>query len=379
MTSQLRALVVHARTEPADERAAFASLAEERLPPGGVLVETCHRIEVYGAPLTEDLRRVAPKSALELRAEDAARHLVRLAVGRESAVLAEDQILHQLRTALARARARAPVPVDLDRLFDIALRTGRRARSWIPGRRGSLADVALSRLAGMTPQAPGRVLVVGAGDMARQAAHTLNGRASAMFVASRTPERAQLLAAEIGATHVSFDPGAALAAQLDGVVVALRGRWDIDQATTRALLESGAWVIDLSAPSALADDVVGRLGQRLVAIDDLAVDARPALSARMISRLDALVEEAVEEYCAWSAQRTQRAAASELAQKALTARSVELDALWERLPDLEPDHRHEVERMAHHLTERLLRDPLEQLHRDDDGRRAQAVRELFRL
>jgi hypothetical protein len=35
--------------------------------------------------------------------------------------------------------------------------------------------------------------------------------------------------------------------------------------------------------------------------------------------------------------------------------------------------------MAHHLTERLLRDPLEQLDKDSDGRQARAARELFRL
>jgi glutamyl-tRNA reductase len=379
LTARLQALLVHARSVPSEERAQFGLVAQQVLPVGSVLVETCHRVEVYGAPLPAGLLRAAPTRAVEHRAEDAARHLVRLAVGRESVVVAEDQILHQLRTALGSARARGPVPVDLDRLFDIALRTGRRARSWLPGRRGSLADVALSRVGDTSPKAIGQVLVVGAGDMARQAAHALHARGASVLVGSRTPERAQLLAAEIGARSVPLDPGAAVASGLGGVVIALRGRWQVADATVRSLLDSTAWVVDLSAPSALSDEHAGRLGSRLVTIDDLAVDAGPVLSARMVARLDDLVEEALADYRAWSARRTQRAAASELAEKALAARSVELEALWQRLPALEPTHREEVERMAHHLTDRLLRDPIEQLDCDEDGRRARAVRELFRL
>jgi hypothetical protein len=63
----------------------------------------------------------------------------------------------------------------------------------------------------------------------------------------------------------------------------------------------------------------------------------------------------------------------------VSARSLELEQLWQRLPTLDDGQRAEVARMAEHLTERLLRDPMEQLAGDPDGRRASAARDLFRL
>ncbi|HSH22279.1 MAG TPA: hypothetical protein VK992_06675, partial [Candidatus Caenarcaniphilales bacterium] len=115
--SDLHALLTHARAVPADERAAFGRVAEATLPRGSVMLETCHRVEVYGAAGVELMRRRAPVGSIERHGDEVTRHVVRLAVGRDSAVVAEDQILHQLRGSLNRARAAGAVPVDLDRLF----------------------------------------------------------------------------------------------------------------------------------------------------------------------------------------------------------------------------------------------------------------------
>lgn len=379
MTSVLRALLTHARTVPADQRAAFADRARSALPPGSVLVETCHRVEVYGGPGLSALIAVAPAGAEQRAAHGVARHLVQLAVGRDSAVVAEDQVLHQLRTAVQRARRRGPLAPGLDRLFDVSLRAGRRARSWLPAKRLSLADLALERVIGRTEPPSGRVLVVGAGEMGRRAAHALSARGTRLIVTSRTPERAQALAEEVTAGTVPFDPGPEPVAELAGVVIALAGGWTIEPATADGLARSASWVIDLSAPPAVAPELARRLGARLTSVDDLAVQVGPAPSARLVARLDALVEQALAEFELETSRQTQRGAARALAEKAAAAQSAELDALWQRVPALEPAQRAEVERMAHHLIERLLREPLELLHEDDDGRRARAARELFRL
>jgi hypothetical protein len=56
-----------------------------------------------------------------------------------------------------------------------------------------------------------------------------------------------------------------------------------------------------------------------------------------------------------------------------------LDELWRDLPGVAPDTREAIERMSRQLTGRLLREPLERLGRDADGRADQAARELFAL
>ena len=92
-----------------------------------------------------------------------------------------------------------------------------------------------------------------------------------------------------------------------------------------------------------------------------------------------LVEETLADWQAWAGAGRRRDLAQRLAERAAEARQAELGALWRRLPDLELDDRMEVERMARHLAERLLREPLEVLAAEDDEGRLRAARELFRL
>jgi hypothetical protein len=60
-------------------------------------------------------------------------------------------------------------------------------------------------------------------------------------------------------------------------------------------------------------------------------------------------------------------------------REAELAVLWQRLPDLPPEARATIEGMTRHLAQRLLREPLERLGRDSDGRDGRAVRDIFAL
>ena len=383
MSHEPAVLLAHAAAVPVHERAALAAELRRRAPAGGsALLETCHRVELYAdEPALAALSgEWLPPGSQMLAGRQAARHLLRLAVGRESAVVAEDQLLHQLRTAVQTARARGPLPQELDRLFDVALRAGRRARSWLPSRRPSLAEAALERVLPAGVAASGPVLIVGSGEMGRRAARAVSQRGISMLIASRTPERAAGLAGRLGVRAVPFDPGSELAAVLSGAVLALSGPWPASRETQSAVRRSGAWVIDLSAPSCLPGELARDLGPRLLTIDALAAAPPSQPPSRvLLDKLDELVDEALSEYEAWEAHESQRSAARALAQRAQAARAAELDALWQRMPQLADEQREEVERMARHLTERLLRDPLERLQQDGDGRHASAARELFRL
>jgi glutamyl-tRNA reductase len=375
----LAALVLHAAAVPVRERTDYgARLAARAL--DGLLLRTCHRVELYGqvdaiAPLAAD----APAGTIRLAGTDAARHLVRLAVGLESAVVAEDQVLHQLRRAMSEARSRGKLQPIVDRLGDLALRSGRRARTWLPPGDRGLAEQALGTLP-VPAQAGARaaVLVVGAGEMGARIARAAARRGLPLVVASRTPERAAALAAGHGGQAVPFDPGPGALAGMAGVIVALAGHWPLGQPSIAALVAAETHVVDLSAPSALEPALAHGLGSRLTTIDDLAVRSAPP-SRRLLERLEMLVEETLADWQAWAGAGRRRDLAQRLAERAAEARQAELGALWRRLPDLELDDRMEVERMARHLAERLLREPLEVLAAEDDEGRLRAARELFRL
>jgi glutamyl-tRNA reductase len=303
-----------------------------------------------------------------------------VAVGRDSVVVGEDQILHQLRASVDTARAAGALDPALERLFAIALQAGRRARSWRQGSPRSLADVAVASIERQVGPIKGRdVLVVGAGRMGRLAAWAAGAAGASVAVANRSADRAETLAASTGARLEAFDPGARLGSYA-AVIVALAGPWPIAGATGDALAGTGTAVVDLSVPAAVPARLAEILGGCLITADALAlVDAAADPTDGPVSRLDALADRSTAEFVAWLKRRDGRAAAETLVERANREREAELAALWRRLPDLDPEARLAIEAMTEHLATRLLRAPLERLGRDSDGRDERAVRDLFAL
>lgn len=389
MSAPVAALLAHARVVPAAQRQVFAAALRAQHGPGTLLLETCHRVELFGSPdaVAASARQALP--AIEdtgaevverLDGAAAARHVIALAAGRSSAVLGEDQVLHQLRRAVADARREGPLPPALDHLLDVALRAGRRARGWLPAHRRSLADVALDAAGG--GEAGALVLVVGAGAMGRLVARASARRGHRIAVANRSPDRAAAVARGVGGKSVAFVPDAALLAEASVVAIALSGSWPLDRAARDALVASGAHVVDLSAPPALERALTLRLGARFTSVDDLAAVATVAsstASAALVDRLDRLIDATLREYLGWVDREPERGTARALAERAREASAAELEELWRRVPGLGPDERVEVERMAERLAARLLRDPIERLGRDGDGRHRRAAAELFGL
>jgi glutamyl-tRNA reductase len=334
MSMDLTALVLAApQVDAATRDRAATELGD---PPSGVLVvRTCHRLEVVGTMAGVEAAR-GMTDARRLDGEEAARHLLRVAVGLESAVLAEDQVLHQLRAASREARARGALPPGVGRLVDTALHHGRRARTWMPAHRPSLADVALERVGVGSFDPDDRVTVIGRGPMGRGLAHAIARRGGTVSQSGRDGVP--------GPDDV-------------GVAIALAGPWTPGPDALGRLVASAAWVIDLSAPSALPGEALRRLGTRVVTIDDLGADAptRSELaSGRLRQRLERLAEQAFDDYRSWVGQQAEHGLTGVRVSRAGEARARELEALWQRLPDLAPGQRDEIERMAERLSDRLL-------------------------
>jgi glutamyl-tRNA reductase len=322
-----------------------------------------------------------PAGGRTLVGEAAIRHAIAVAVGRDSVVVGEDQILHQVRDSVDKARGDGRLHPVLERLFSLGLRAGRRARSWREETPRSLADVALSVIGQQAGPVGGReVLIVGAGKMGRLAVRAAVAAGASVSVANRSPERMIAIAAEAGARMEAFDPGPAID-RFAAVIVALAGPWKLDPATVASLGASSTIVVDLSVPAAVPAGLAASLGRRLVSADDLALaGADPvAVGDRSVARVDELIDATTAEFCGWLEVREGRRAAAALAARADRERHAELDVLWRQLPDLETAERDAIDRMSRHLARRLLREPLERLGRDADGRHERAIRELFGL
>ncbi len=381
-SSPLIALAVHARRVPLAERERFAEVVRQTAT-DGLSVETCHRVEWIGCegPAASAIADALPAAGARLVDDDAARHVIEVAVGLDSVVVGEDQVLHQMRRAVTSARAAGSLNASVDRLVALALNAGRRARSWRRAPSRSLADVALAHLvrsAGSLRERP--VLVVGSGEMGRLAAIALARAGGRLEIAGHSSDRAETIASAVGGIAVPFDPGAR-ASEYVAIVVALSGRWPVSAATGDALAGGLAEVVDLSAPSAIEPSLVDRLGGRFIGIDGLAnlgLSAEPN-SGKLHSREHALVEATLDEFRTWLESRDRRTTAAALAARAERERLAELEDLWRRLPGLAQTDRDAIERMSVHLVERLLQEPVERLGLDKDGRYEQSVRALWAL
>jgi glutamyl-tRNA reductase len=379
------ALITHVRHVPAIERERFATRLGDQLSGSALMLETCHRVEAYTV-WPEEPSRLAravslPAGGRALIGADAVRHAIAVAVGRDSVVIGEDQVLHQLRSSVDAARAAGGLDGALERLFASALQAGRRARSWRQDPVRSLADVALSAIEQRTGSLRGReVLVVGAGPMGRLAVKAAVGAGASVSVANRSAAGARSVASANGVRIEPFDPGRR-SASFAGVIVALGGSWAIGSDAIEALAASSTIVVDLSVPVAVPDRAAAVLGPRFVSADELALAEHDpgTFPDGSLVRLDGLIDRTTRDFVDWLNGRDGRAAADALIQRADREREAELAALWRRLPDLEPEARDAIEGMTRHLARRLLREPLERLGRDSDGGEERVIRDIFAL
>lgn len=259
----------------------------------GVALETCHRVELYGIGSPPQLTHTRAFSG-----EDAVAHLLRVACGLESVIVGEDEVLHQVRDALRRARRNPALDRRLDRLFDIAIATGRKARSRRTESSGNLAQAAVAWLRQRTSVAGHEVVVGGAGRMGAVLAHSLADAGATVSIASRDSFKAARLARVYGGRGLDLNAGAASAGAAVAVAVALGGPWIELETISAARLPP---IADISAPQAVPEVVRRRLNGSFLGIDDLYHHRRP-LPRAYIEDAERLIAAGKAEFSAWMAR-----------------------------------------------------------------------------
>ncbi len=227
---------------------------------GLVVLATCNRFEVYidgdeGEALA-GLRQVAGDLAGKFRVArdlEAARRILRIAAGLESAILGEPEILGQVRRAWRLAREGGYTTPLLDEVFHAALLAGKRVREETGLSEGtasySTAAVELaSRILGDLNGTS--VLVVGTGEAAEGVVAYLCSKYSPrkVTVAGRRLEAAARLASRCPSASATLLSPESLEDSHDAVIVAVSGAPDLSWLSGR-----GRVVVDISLPKAVRD------------------------------------------------------------------------------------------------------------------------------
>ncbi|WP_206859844.1 glutamyl-tRNA reductase [Lysobacter changpingensis] len=343
------------------------------------LLSTCNRTELY-AVSNDDGQALAdwlathPDDVGDLHAylyrhrdADAVRHLFRVATGLDSLVLGEPQILGQVKDAWATARHAGTLGSQLDRLFQHAFTTAKRARTdtriganpvSVASAAVRLAQESFARLEDST------VLMIGAGETIELAArHLVQARAKRLLVANRTLAHAQELASRHGGFALPLSEIDKHLGEADVVISATASRDPILQrpqvaAALATRKHRPMLLLDLAVPRDIAPDVAELKDVFLYTVDDLerAIEDNRRSRREAATEAEAIVELQVARFTETMAASTRTEplkrlrAHGEAAKADVLARAQQQLAAGQAPEDV-------LNFLAHTLTNRLLHAP----------------------
>ncbi|MEP6470937.1 MAG: glutamyl-tRNA reductase [Acidobacteriota bacterium] len=367
-----------------------------------VIVSTCHRSEIYsvaeGDGVGEELTRFVSEwrglepallegAAFRRLGPEAARHLFRVAAGLDSMALGESEVLGQVRQALSIAREAGSSRTVLHRLFESAVRAGKRVRTEteIGMHPLSIASIGVELANKVFGDLSERtLLLLGAGETGSLfARHALEAGARHLKVASRTLEHAGNLAERVGATAVPWDAVSRELPTADIVIGTTASpqpvirREDVE-AAMRQRRGRPMFFLDLSMPPDIDPEVrtiYNVFAYDLDGLEEVATENRRR-RVREVPRVEEILEEELQRFLTWFGNLSVVPTLTDLKRRLERLRDSEL----ERLP---PAERERLRPLADSIVSRLLHEPMRRLKSETDAarklERVEAIRHLFHL
>jgi glutamyl-tRNA reductase len=387
---------VNHKTAPVEVRERLA-IPDTRLPealrrlaehPGvdeGLILSTCNRVEVLAQTKngTVDLRgflrdyfRVDPAEyeahLYEHREGEAVRHLFRVTSSLDSMVVGEPQILGQVKEAYATARAVGVVHSQLDLLLTRAFAVAKRVRTEtaVGSSAVSVASVAVELAKKIFGTLQGKhVYLVGAGKMSELAArHLLAHGAETIFVANRTHERAQQLAAKFDGQAILFEQLYETCDRADIVITSTGAPHAIFRREHGELFLSRRknrpmFFIDIAVPRDVDPGMNKLDGIFVYDIDDLqqAVSSHVDDRRKEAERAEAIITAEVERFQVRLQTLDVVPTIVSLQDHLETIRQAEIDRVRVRLGTLSPEQELAVEALTRGIVSKIMHTPISTL------------------
>ncbi len=350
-----------------------------------------------------DPQEVAPHVYV-YRAEDAVRHLFRVAASLDSLVVGEPQILGQVKEAWTISRSAGAINSHLDPLLQRAFMVARkvRAQTSIGVSSVSIASVAVDLARKIFGDLAGKtVLLTGAGKMGELAAKSLMHQgATRILFCNRTQSRAEALAERFRCAHgagtggqmavsqaVAWDALHRHAAEADIVVTCTGAGEPIftpAHARTYAARRKHRpiFFIDIAVPRDVDPDVNRIEGVFVYNIDDLQAVAAGNLAGREkeAQQAEAIIAAEVDRYSRWVRGAHAKESIVSLTQNLEDMRQHEMRRAAPRLASLSAAQRDAVEQMTRALVHKLQHGPIQALKRaarEGDLEALAAIEQMF--
>jgi glutamyl-tRNA reductase len=206
-----------------DEIRPFINLAKENQIKEGLILSTCNRTEIFGIPNSNETnhenfqslllnfkpaQNITEKHFQKYVSRDAVKHLFSVATGIDSLLIGDNQVFKQVKDSFQIAEETQFAGYIMHRIFDAAIRTGKRAISETSISDGavtvSYAAVQLTEKI-FSNLSKKSALVIGTGETGEIAAkHLAEKGIGSLSVTNRTQEKAERLAEKLNAKVIPF-------------------------------------------------------------------------------------------------------------------------------------------------------------------------------
>lgn len=298
---------------------------------------------------------------------DAVRHLMRVAVGLDSMVLGEPQILGQLKEAYQQARHANGLGGELERLFQHTFAVAKQVRTetGIGKNPVSVAYAAVSMASRIFDDfSRARALLIGAGETIELVArHLHEAGVSQLTVANRTRERAEQVSASLGGAAITLPEIPAALEHADIVIsstaspLPILGKGMVERALKKRR-HRPVFMVDIAVPRDIEPEVGELADVFLYTVDDLEEVIEENRRHRQVAadQAESLIEHGVG---SWQQERRVRHGGEvirDYRRHGETLRDQSRDQALERIARGE-DPAKVIERLAHQLTNRLMHQP----------------------
>jgi glutamyl-tRNA reductase len=362
------------------------------------IIETCNRVEIYGISdkdfdPNEILYTWLKLSNLDIDAlkfielainDDAIIHLLRLASGLDSLIIGEDQILNQVKKAYEYAKENGYNGIYSKVLFEKAIKVGNKVRANTAINKGSTSygsvavKIAEEELGKLDDK---RIMLIGSGEGASMIAKALKKRGLNFFITSRTMNRAEEFANNIGGNAIQFNDAFNIVKEMDVLFIATTAPYYLITYEKMQGIKNGMLIIDLTNPTTVEKRV--RELCKVIDIDEIAKHVEQNIKARLedVDKAEKIIFEESIILVNKLKELEVNPLIDVLFKEAEKIREREFNKALAMLGDISDDKKRIIEKMSMSIVEGILSSPIDNLKKASvygDEKLINMINRLFR-